>query len=149
MVRINMDALSEYVALLEQLGEEYDLIDQSGKMGDKRKKEIKKQINDISDKLGGKNQRVILPLPTLKKMFDRRITKKGGEVIEGKLRDVIGIKRFQNICDKITTYVLNTAKFEEARIQGRITEEELKEATSEVDYTPAVYFPVLTEEEEE
>ncbi len=149
MVRINMDALSEYVALLEQLGEEYDLIDQSGKMGDKRKKEIKKQINDISDNLGGKNQRVILPLPTLKKMFDRRITKKGGEVIEGKLRDIIGIKRFQNICDKITTYVLNPTKFEEARIQGRITEEELKGATSEVDYTSAVYFPVLIAEEEE
>ena len=148
VTRVDLDALSEYSALLEQLGEEYDLLKQSGEMVEKRKKEIKKQINDISDKLGGVNQRVVLPIPALDKMFDRRITQKGGEVLDGKLRDVIGVRRFQNICDKITTWVLNPTKFEEARTQGRITESELNAASSEITYTPAVYFPDLVEEEE-
>ncbi len=147
--RIDPDAMAEYAAKLDEMGDEYDLLQKTIKRADKRKTEIKEEVKQICDNVGGENVRVVLPMPNINKAFDRRISNRGGGLDEALLLDVIGKRRFNNISDEVTTKVLNAGKLEAARMAGRITDEEIKQATRESKKTGALYLMNLDEVEDD
>lgn len=147
--KIDPDAIAEYAARLEEMGDEYDLLKKVIAKADKRKKEINKDVQEICDNVGGKDVRVVLPMENISKAFDRRISNRGGGLDEALLLDVIGKRRFNNISELVETRVLDATKLETARMAGRITDEEIKQATRAPKKTGALYLMDLDKVEDD
>jgi hypothetical protein len=129
------DQQTEYNALMEQLADEEFLLRQEQEDVERRRKEIRARVIQVADILGGKNIRVVMPLIT-GFTWDRRVQTRGGQVDENKLRELIGDEVYNDLVERVT--MLDPLKLELARKEGRVTEEQLSKAMTEVKYVNAL-----------
>lgn len=124
------DRISEYQSELLTLTDEWLLTEDTLKVCEARKKDIRLRVIDIASVVGGADQRVLIPMIEVGQEWDRQVARTGGGVDLAKLEELLGTDEFRELlCDVMTSYVPNLAKIQEARLTGKLSDATLSEAT--------------------
>ena len=151
MIIVKGDAVTEVTALLEQLQVEDSLLKEQEETIKERRTAISIQVKKFASTLGGDIDRVFLPAGD-DQWWDRRVSRKGGGLDLDLLRQNLGDKVVNKICDRIVSYVFNSNKLASAYRRGIITERDMAAATVKPTLSYSLYrIPItdLSEDEDE
>ena len=145
------DILAELANELLELADEWDLGKDTVKLITAREKVIRARVIKIADSVD-RDHRVVLPVPSVGKQWDRQKAKKSGtgDVSLDQLEHVLGEKRFKKLCTT-RTYVHNfdMKKYLAAREDGEITDEMIVACTIPTQYDSRLTLnalkPVVTD----
>ena len=149
MIVLKKGDVEEHQFALKDSSEDFQKAVAAEKGASTIRKNAKELVNTVADTVGSDKVRVIIPIfdetgePT-GKVWDRRVSERGGGFDEERLKALLGNKEFHKLCDRTVTYTLNPVKLDLARKDGALSEEVLAQTTVEPAKTYSVY---LTDEE--
>ena len=125
---IHGDELNGHGPLLEDLKKEYDKLEKTSGVTNKRMDEIKKLVKNLASEIGGDSERVILPAGAYG-AWDRVVSKIGAGTSIPKLEEQLGTELFRKLCCvRVVTYEPSPELIAAARVKGKVTDEMLKNA---------------------
>ena len=132
MVLLHEDEIVEYKPRLSSLKDDESHWQEVKDVASEALGDIRRQLLEIAYNVGG-DASVILPAGDLGG-WNRIVSHKGSGLDVGKLETVLGTKLYRELCcDEVVQWVPSPKRIEEARSQGLITDDDIREAYNEGD----------------